>query len=148
MLVAVFGAMVLGVILFFSKEGPGEVGARFMDALARGNVDKLTAESFAPGKSQAKLRKDWEYATKVGKHYLFFWTITSAIEQTADSAVVRLQVQRNLGPGSYDENYQLPLAKDKDGRWKVDATGISREMYPALPRPGRDADAGDKKSSS
>ncbi len=128
----------LVVLLFMGQKSPGEAGSRFMDALARGDVDTLVKTSYSPGKSPEELRKDWEFATHtVGKHYLFHWEITSSNVVNDDSATVRLAVQRNFGPGSYDENYGLPLHKI-DGEWKVDASGISREMYPALPRAGTD----------
>ncbi|GEM_PF-513533 len=141
LLVAILGAAALAMVLFFNQESPGEAGARFMDALARGDVKQLTADSYAPGKSQEELSKDWQFATQVAsKHYLFFWTIVSSTVQSEDSAVVKVQVQRNFGPGSYDENYGLPLHK-RNGKWKVDASGISREMYPALPRSGSDEKA-------
>ncbi len=133
----VVAIVALVVILFLGQKGPAETGSRFMDALARGDVDGLVATSYAPGKSQDELRKDWEFATKsVAKHYMFYWKVTSSSQTNDTDAVVRLAVQKNYGPGSYDENYGLPLHK-VEGDWRVDATGISREMYPALPRPGR-----------
>ena len=127
----------LVVLLLLGQKSPGEAGSRFMDALARGDVNTLVKTSYAPGKSPEELRKDWEFATQtVGKHYLFYWTVTSSNQVNDTDATVRLSVQRNFGPGSYDENYGLPLHKI-DGEWKVDASGISREMYPALPRAGK-----------
>lgn len=130
--VALFG------LILFNKKGPGEAAATFMDGLARGDVNTLVATSYAPGKSPEELREDWQFATqKVAKHYLFRWKITSSNVVDDDNATVRLSVERNLGNGgSYEENYGLPLHR-KDGEWKVDASGISREMYPALPRSGK-----------
>lgn len=136
MLGVVVAVIALVVLIFMGQKSPAEAGSRFMDALARGDVDGLCKTSYAPGKTPEELRKDWEFATTVGKHYLFYWTITSSSAVTDDSATVRLAVQRNFGPGSYDENYGLPLHK-VNGEWKVDVSGISREMYPALPRAGK-----------
>ena len=128
--------LALGALLFMGQKSPAEAGSKFMDALARGDVDALVKTSYAPGKTEQELREDWKLATEVGKHYLFLWKVTSSSVTNEDSAVVRLAVQRNFSPGSYDENYGLPLHKI-GGEWKVDASGISREMYPALPRPGK-----------
>lgn len=135
-LVAIVGVAAVIVLLLFGKEGPAAAGSRFMDALARGDAEDLTKASIAEGKSQEELKKDWEFTTRVSKHYLFHWNIVSANVVSDDSANVRVQVQRNFGPASYDENYGLPLRKVK-GEWKVVATGISSEMYPGLPRPGK-----------
>lgn len=135
-LVAILGVVAVAVMLLFGKEGPAAAGSRFMDALARGDVNALTANSIGDGKTQEELRKDWEFTTRVSKHYLFHWNVVSANVVNEDSATVRIQVQRNFGPGSYDENYGLPLRK-VGGKWMVVATAISSEMYPALPRPGK-----------
>lgn len=132
----VLAAVALAILLLYGQEGPAAAGSRFMDALARGDVKTLAETSYVPGKSPEELRKAWEFTTAAGKHYLFHWEITSSSQVNDHDATVRLAVQRNFGPGSYDENYGLPLHK-VDGKWKVDASGISREMYPALPRPGK-----------
>ena len=138
LLVAIAGIAALGILLFYGQEGPSAAASRFMDALARGDVDTLTQTSTANGKSPESLRKDWEFATKVaGQHYMFRWSITSSSIVDADDATVRLQVERNFGPSSYGENYGLPMRKI-DGKWKVEASGISREMYPGLPKTGAD----------
>ena len=105
-----------------------------MDALVRGDVNRLVDLSYTTGESKEQLQKEWEFATQqAGKHYNFGWKITSTTEQ-GDVGTVNLSVQRNLGPGSYDENYSLPMKK-VDGKWLVDVGGISREMFPALPKP-------------
>jgi len=136
-LVVLVGVAAMIGILMFGQEGPSAAATRFLDALARGDVDTLTKSSFVSGKSDDELRKDWQFTTQVaGKYYRFRWQITSARVVDDNTADVRIQVDRNYGPGSYEENYGLPLAK-VNGAWKVDAGGISREMYPGLPRPGK-----------
>lgn len=108
-----------------------------MSALAQGNATELTKNSFVSGKSPEELQKDWEFTTQhPGKHYLFRWSITSSRVVDDKTADVKLQVERNYGPGSYEENYGLSLTK-VDGTWKVDAGAINREMYPGLPRAGK-----------
>jgi hypothetical protein len=137
-----FLALVLGVaaviaVLMFGQEGPAAAASRFMTALAQGNATELTKNSFVSGKSPEELQKDWEFTTKYpGKHYLFRWNITSSRVVDDRTADVKLQVERNFGPGSYEENYGLSLTK-VDGAWKVDAGAINREMYPGLPRAGK-----------
>ena len=136
MLGVVVAVVALVGLLFAGQKSPAETGSRFMDALARGDVDALVKTSYVPGESPEDLRKQWAFTVgNPGKHYLFHWEITSSNTVDDDTANVKLSVQRNLGPGSYDENYGLPLHK-VNGEWKVDASGISREMYPGLPRAG------------
>jgi hypothetical protein len=129
-------AVVLG-ILFFGQEGPAAAATRFMNALARGDAKALADNSVVSGKSKSELLADWQFATQYpGKHYLFHWQITSARVVDDKTADVKVQVERNYSPSSYEENYGIPLTK-VDGKWIVDAGGISREMYPGIPRPGK-----------
>ncbi|AIE86150.1 hypothetical protein [Fimbriimonas ginsengisoli] len=134
-LLAVFALAIVIAVFFFGRESLTTVGARFMNALAHGDVDTLTKMSYVGNKPPEEMRKDWEFAVNTaGKYYNFSWKITSSAQADATNASIRLQVIRNLtNPGSYEENYQLPLIKVGD-EWKVDVRGINREMYPALPR--------------
>jgi hypothetical protein len=136
MLVLVVGAFAL------AKEEPGSVAAQFMSALAKHDAKKLAELSYIgktePAEIEAtreKLQKDWDFCVNTaGKYYTFRWRISGARKANEDSASVTLQVQRNLvSGGSYDEKYELPMEKE-GGKWKVDATGISSEMFPGLPR--------------
>lgn len=133
----IVGVAALVILLFFGQESPSAAASKFMDALARGDVKTLTDTSIVEGKSKEDVRKDWEFTTKVSRHFLFRWKITSFNQVTDDTATVKVQVERNLGNGSYEENYGLPLRKI-DGGWKVVASGISREMFPGLPRSGKE----------
>ena len=133
----VAAVVALFVLVFYSKEGPGEAASRFMDGLARGDVNALVDSSYAPGKPPEELREDWKFTTNVGKHYLFRWRITATNVVDDDDATVKLSVEKNIGSGSsYEENFGLPMHK-VGGKWMVDASGISREMYPGLPRAGK-----------
>jgi hypothetical protein len=130
----------LGLVAFvaiFSREGLTPTANRFMDALAVGDIDKLTSLSYLGGKSEAQMRKEWQFATQVaGKHYNFMWHINSEQQDSPTAGSVKIIVQRNFGkPGTYDENFALPMV-NVNGHWKVDPTGISNEMYPGLPRAG------------
>lgn len=132
-LVAVVLAVAAGFV--FAQRSPATVGSEFMDALARGDVGKLTDLSKIGDDPKEEVRKKWDFAVnKAGPYYRFLWTVAGAEETKADQALVRVKVQRNVANGgSYDENYQLPLVKTNDG-WKVEVGGINREMFPGLPR--------------
>jgi len=137
-LVGLFGLIVVIVavgILFFGRESLTTVGGRFMGALAKGDVDTLTKMTYLGNKSQEDIRKQWDFAcNKAAKYYNFRWKIVAAGQADEKSGSVRMQVVRSAdNPSSYEENFQLPLIKVGD-EWKVDVKGISREMYPALPR--------------
>jgi hypothetical protein len=133
---------IVGMILasmVFAKEDPSSVGAQFMDALARHDVDKLTELSYVdqsnPGaaeETRKRLREQWTFSVKVaGQYYTFFWRITGATTTSDTTGSVIVQLNKG-GPNAYDEKFELPLAKSGD-KWKVDVTQISRVMFPALP---------------
>lgn len=133
-LLAVVGAVIIGALLLFTKEGPAVNGGRFMDALARGDVQKLTELTYLGKKAPDAIRSDWELTTRIGKHYIFRWRIVDAKESGPTTGALRVMVERNLlSGGSYEEAFGLPMVKE-NGKWLVDVAGINREMYPALPR--------------
>lgn len=133
-LVGIVGAVAILFLLFSGGESASAVGVKFMEALARGDADELTQLSYHPDKSSEELKQEWEYTTQtVGKHYLFTYAVLGEQRQDEDQATVRLQVTRNLGSGSYEENFGLPMEK-RDGKWRVVVNELSREMYPGLPR--------------
>lgn len=134
---ALFGALAFVAVVFvmmFSREGLGSIGGRFMTALAKHDVDTLTKMTYLGKDSPDQIKAKWDLAVnQYGKYYRFRWKITGTSQATDDSGSVRMQVSRNAdSPGTYEENYQLPLVKH-DGEWKVDVAGISREMFPGLP---------------
>ena len=133
--VGVFGAFVVLFLLMFSQEGPEMVASKFMSALVEGDPDKLTELSYFPSGTKKELRDQWEFSTKVaGKLYIFAWNIKFAKQADDKTVGVAMEVTRNAqSPASYPENYQLPLVK-QDGKWLVDVSAISREMYPAMPK--------------
>lgn len=126
----------------FAREEPGSVGAQFMSALAKHDVEKLVDLSYTGGstpeevsKTKEKLKKEWDFAVNTaGKYYTFAWRITASTKASDSHASVTCQVQRNVITGSsYDEKYELPLEME-GGKWKVDVKGINAEMFPGLPR--------------
>lgn len=134
-LIGGFIALVFAAALSISflKESPGTVTGKFLTALAKGDVDTLTNLTYGGTMSKEEVKKEWEFSLSVSKYYRFRWSVVA--ESTADdkSASVRTQIARNLGPNSYDENFGIPLVQDKGG-WKVDVKGMSRSIFPSLPR--------------
>ena len=131
----VIAAVVLVGGFFLAKESVGTVGTRFMDALARGDVETLTKMSYIGDRPEAEIRKDWDFAVNnAGRHYRFAWKFLGSEQTGPEAGNVRLDIQRNLDKGgSYDEKFQLPLIKVGDV-WKIDVRSVSRDMFPALPR--------------
>lgn len=131
-MIPVVGVGVLCILFFiFSpRETPTTVGTQFMDALARGDAKKLTELSYLSDGSKDELQKQWEYSVTYGKYYYFKWEIKGEIVESDTMAKVRMAV--DVGKG-YDEEYELPLDK-QDGHWRVDVYGLSRSLYPGLPR--------------
>jgi hypothetical protein len=134
--VAVLACVVVIFSMFFiGRENIGSVGAKFMSALAKGDVDTLTDLSYLGNKDKEDMKKQWEFAAKdVSKQYTFEWRVTGARELSEKAGSVSLMVSRNLFSGStYEEKFELPMIR-VNGRWLVNVSGISRDMYPALPR--------------
>jgi len=131
-LAAAVAVVILTIVIIFSRDSLNSVGARFMTALALGDVKKLTKYSYVSGASESEIEKSWEESVNgLGRNYLFIWRISGSSLSGPDTGNVRLQVDRN--PMSYEENFQLPMIKVKD-EWKVDVRSISRAMFPLLPR--------------
>jgi hypothetical protein len=132
---AIAGLIVIAVMMLFSRESLSSVGARFMTALSKGDVDTLTKMSYMGDETPDEIHKQWDFAVNTsGKHYRFIWNIVAATAADDNTGSVRLQVQRNADqPGAYDENFALPMKK-QNGEWLVDVGAISHEMFPGLPR--------------
>jgi hypothetical protein len=126
---------ILALGYIFSQESLNTVASRFMSALATGDVNTLSENSYLGTESKDEIHKQWDYAVNdVAKYYRFTWRITGSMQQSEDSGAVRLSVAKNAdGPGAYEENFALPVIK-VNGKWLVDVRNISRDMYPALPR--------------
>jgi hypothetical protein len=135
-LFAVIAVVLFAFVILFSRESLSTVGARFMGALARHDVDTLTEMSYmGDGVSKDEIRKKWDFAVNdAGKYYRFYWKVLGTNQSSEKDAAVRLEVTRNIDSGSaYEERYQLPLIKVGND-WKVFVRGINREMFPGLPR--------------
>ncbi len=129
---AIACALLMGTLfLLMGQESMSTVGIRFMSALARRDAKTLASISHIEGKTSDDLVKEWQRTLDRAKNFRFKWQILGSEEAGPDSGSVRLEVERN--EEGYGNKYQLPLRRDGD-RWKVEVRGISREMYPYLPR--------------
>lgn len=123
--------LVAMLLLLIGQESMATVGARFMSALARGDAQTLAANSYVEGKTSDELLKEWQHTVDVTKHVRFRWNMLGSDQTGPETGSVRLEVERNMQ--GYGDKFQLPLRRVGD-KWKVEVRGISREMYPFLPR--------------
>jgi hypothetical protein len=126
-------AAVLGLFLL-AGESPSGVAGKFLGALARGDTKTLTDLSYMEGLSPAEIEQRWKDTHENSKYWIFAYSIKDTKQQNPTNTTVVLDWVKNaVSPSSYGEKFELPMVK-VDGRWKVDVRGISREMYPSLPR--------------
>lgn len=123
-------------LFIFTQKGPEITAAEFMTALGKGDVDKLAEVSLIGNDDLEKRKKDWLQTIEFGKHYYFTWRITDVVQNSPDTAAVRLQLRRNLqlAMGTDEMPYELPMKK-VNGSWKIDVGSMDRDIYPSLPRP-------------
>jgi len=129
------GLLGFAAIAMFTGERPIGAAARFMDALAKGDVEALTDLSNAPGYERAEIEAQWTRATKVaGPYFSFMYEVKSEAMQGSDKAVVLvLQTPEAGSVTAYERRVELPMTKTESG-WKVDVLALHRDMYPGLPR--------------
>lgn len=135
-LIGVSTLLLLGAALGSAllRESLSSSASKFMDALARGDAETLTDLTYRGDSSREQILDQWKFATQVaGKHYMFRWQILDEKQTDEDQGTVQMFIWRNYGPSSYEEKYGLELRRE-EGKWKVDVSGIARNMYPALPR--------------
>ncbi|MDR3690121.1 MAG: hypothetical protein P4L46_12125 [Fimbriimonas sp.] len=135
MLACVFSVVVVIFVLVFSRESLTTVGGRFMDALMRHDTVALTKMSMMKGLTDEQIQKEWDESVNVAaKYYMFAYHIDGASQSGDTLGSIRMKVIKDIDhPGSYDENFELPMVKVGDA-WKVDVRSISHEMFPGLPR--------------
>jgi len=136
LMIIAFAAIVLlaAAVVFTSRESPENSAAEFMSALSKGDVPELMKLSYEPSIPRDKLQEEWTFATKdAGRYYVFQWRTLSSTSLGPGSASVHIQVIRNaLDRGAYPEDYELHLVEEQ-GHWLVDVSGMSPDIYPALP---------------
>ena len=129
-------ASIIGLVLalFVVRGNPGETATKFMDALARSDLETLVEVSYIPGTSEAQLREKWEKTLHIGRNFAFTWQILSQTQNSDTSAVAFMTILPDLNnPQAFELKIQLPMEL-VDGEWKVDLRRVPRDIYPALPR--------------
>ncbi|MFM9873986.1 MAG: hypothetical protein ACKVQS_11040 [Fimbriimonadaceae bacterium] len=126
------GLLLLAFVFLSAGDTPQSRAAIFMSALSRGDYKTLADSTIVEGKSKEELEAAWKKTVEDAKYYRFTFEIRG-MQPTGDTAQIRMGVWRNYTPGAYDENFGLDMVK-KGKRWYVRGNGISREMYPFLPR--------------
>lgn len=134
--IVVVVALIAAIVILFlmAGESPSGVAGRFLIALAKGDSKTLAELSHMDGLSQPEIEQKWKDTKEVTKYWAFNYSIRDTKELDPTTATVALGWYKDAtSPNTYEEKYELPMIK-KDGKWKIDVRGISREMYPALPR--------------
>lgn len=128
-------AALAAVLLLVRTDSPQAAADRFLTALAKGDAKTLAEMSFFdPARDAARVEADWRKTLDRGEYFRFVWRQKATNLLPGDRATVAIQFVRDAGTRyAYEENFSLDLLR-RDGRWKVDVLGLSREMYPALPR--------------
>lgn len=131
--IAALAGIVLMVVVLMSGGNDAQSRASiFMSALSRGDAKVLAESTYVKGKSKEEILAGWEKTVEDAKYFQFKYQLMG-IQTTGESAIVRMEVWRDISPGGYPEPFQLDLTK-ADGDWKVRGNGLNREMYPFLPR--------------
>jgi hypothetical protein len=122
-------------VVLTAPPNPGDKATEFMQALAKGDVDRLTEMSYMPGLERDEIRKRWEYTTQVvGPHYGFIFRLQNHRMTAENEAAVRFEVYRDIYAGTtYAEPFEIPMIRVND-EWLVDVRSINRDFYPGLPR--------------
>ncbi|MBS1717313.1 MAG: hypothetical protein JSS72_06245 [Armatimonadetes bacterium] len=128
------GVAVIGSVFLVNAAGPQPVAVKFMDALAKQDIDKLTELSIIGNDSPEMIHKKWEETFKYAKYFKFRYQITDVVIASDNTANAKLTYWDNyMVRATTDKNFQIPMIK-QDGKWKVHVGEISREMFPFLPR--------------
>ena len=124
----------IAFMFFGARESLTTVGARFLSALAKHDVDTLTKMTYLDGQNTDQIRKQWERCFEYSKFYRFEWRVTGGTEQGKELGTVQFATTAPLDdPAAYEQNRQLRVQK-VDGEWKVAVREIARDFYPMLPR--------------
>lgn len=126
-------AVVVGLFLL-GGESPSGVAGKFLTALAKGDAKTLADLSYMEGLSSEQVEQKWKATHEASKYWVFQFLVKDTKEQDSGNSTVVLEWVKNASSGgAYPEKFELPMTK-RDGKWKVDVRGMSREMYPSLPR--------------
>lgn len=127
--------LVLAVLALLSAESPEGAAQKFMTALAKQDAQTLADRSyFRPARDKGQVIEAWKKTLNRAEYFRFVWRFKGSTVLPNDRATVNMEFVRDAGTRwAYEENFSLDMVKE-GGRWKVDVLGMSREMYPALPR--------------
>jgi hypothetical protein len=125
--------VLIALLFLFSGESAQTGASEFMTALAKADAKGLAKRSVIHDQTEEQREKTWEETLKYSKTFMFHWAL-GASKDDGKKGAVKLDYTKNpFNPSSYPEHFELVLVKKDDG-WKVDATQISRDMYPYLPQ--------------
>ena len=121
----VLGLLAIGLILLMLRQSPEEAAREFMNALAKGDVAKLTEMSYLPDPAKP-VEEQWKDTfEKHAKNYVFAWKMEGSVK----ILIVEIRV-----PDLHENDVaNLPLIK-RDGEWKIDLRSLTRTFFPGLPR--------------
>lgn len=130
------GAVAIVLLAVLAPESPMTVATKFMNGLATQDAQTLADTSSLHGMSDEERLAAWKETVEQTRYYRFIWRPISEMEQDATTASVKIMMTRNAdSPASFEEVFDIPLRReDPRARWRVDATSLSREFYPFLPR--------------
>lgn len=132
---AIVCALAVGVVLVTGKQGPEVNCQAWLVALAKHDAKTLSSLSYMEAQDEKTTEEEWNRTFRdAAPFFCFTWRFRGVTQATPTRASVDLEwVKAADTPGSYPENYGIPLEK-VDGIWKVDVRSIDRSMFPGLPR--------------
>lgn len=134
LIVALAVAAAVVALFLMAGDSPSGVAGRFLTALAKGDTKTLTELSYMEGLSDDQIAAKWKATNESSKYWAFGYSIKDVKDQDANNSTVTLRwVKDAIGTAPEEIKAELPMVK-KDGKWKVDVRGMSRQMYPFLPQ--------------
>ena len=132
--IGVLGLVAIPIIMLMLGQSPQSAANEFMQALAKGDVDKLTEMSYLPDPSRP-LRDQWKDTFDLyAKDYIFGYEMGTSEKMGPNDAVIKVTIVEFRGPEMHEnDTANLPL-KRVDGKWKVALRDLSRTFFPGLPR--------------
>ncbi len=127
------GLIAIAALFFFAKASPESAAVEFLDALAKKDVNKLVELSFVES-SRDNLKQQWEdCVNKYAKHFNFVWDIKGSQKTASDRATIRVEYYKFQGAAAGLEGpFEVPMV-EKNGKWMVDLSSLSKDFFPALP---------------
>lgn len=130
------GVVAIVLLAVLAPESPMTVATKFMNGLVSQDAEVLAQTTVLHGASDEQRLAAWKETVNTTRYYRFVWRPVSDMIQSDTTASVKIMMTRNAdSDASYEAVFDIPLKReDPRGRWKVDASSLSREFYPFLPR--------------